>query len=135
MFTSLTQVVGGDVVSFGASIFVVQEVLDDEVVLLRLESQRATRHRADVVPEQWSDMTSSGLPLQDMVIRCVPIRRRGARNLTRLGTLPDCLKTKISQALNRERLTRRFEGSPTVQSNLLASTTSRGRRVNAVRYA
>ena len=135
MFTSSAQVVGGDVVSFGASIFVVQEVLDDEVILLRLESQRAARHRADVVPEHWSDMTSSGLPLQDMVIRCVPIRRRGIANLARLGTLPECLKTKILQALNRERLIRRFEGSPTVQSNLLASTTSRGRRVTAVRYA
>ena len=135
MFTSSTQVVGGDVVSFGASIFVVHEVLDDEVILLRLESQRGARHRADVVPEHWSDMTSSGLPLQDMVIRCVPIRRRGIAHLARLGTLPDCLKMKILQALNRERLIRRFEGSPTVQSNLLASTTSRGRRVNAVRYA
>ena len=135
MFTSSTQVVGGDVVSFGASIFVVQEVLDDEVILLRLENQRAARHRADVVAERWSDMTSSGLPLQDMVIRCVPIRRRGTANLTRLGTLPGCLKMKILQALNRERLIRRFESSPAVQSNLLASTTSRGRRVSAVRYA
>ena len=135
MFTSSTQVVGGDVVSFGASIFVVQEVLDDEVILLRLESRRGARHRADVLPEHWSDMTSSGLPLQDMVIRCVPIRRRGAASLTRLGTLPDYLRTKILQALSRERLIRRFEGSPAVQSNLLASTTSRGRRVSAVRYA
>lgn len=135
MFTSPTQIVGGDVVSFGASIFVVHEILDDEVILLRLESQRAARHRADVVLEHWSDMTSSGLPLQDMVIRCVPIRRRGAANLTRLGVLPECLRTKVLQALNRERQIRRFEGSPTVQSNLLASTTSRGRRVNAVRYA
>ena len=135
MFTSSAQIVGGDVVSVGASVFVVQEILDDEVILLRLESQRAARHRADIVPEHWSDMSSSGLPLQDMVIRCVPIRRQGIANLARLGALPESLRIKVSHALIRERLTRRFEGSPAVQSNLLASTTSRGRRVTAVRYA
>ena len=135
MFTSLAQIVCGDVVSFGASIFVVQDIVDDDITLLRLESRSAARHRADVVPEHWSDMASSGLPLQDVVIRCVPIRRQGTGNLTRLGALPEALKTRILHALGRERLVRRFENSPSVQSNLLASTTSRGRRVGAVRYA
>ncbi len=135
MFTSSAQIVCGDVVSCGASVYVVQDVLGDDVTLLRLESQGAVRHRADVVPEHWSDMASSGLPLQDVVIRCVPIRRQGIANLTKLGALPEALKTRILQALARERFTRRFENSPAVQSNLLASTTSRGRRVGAVRYA
>ncbi len=135
MFTSSAQIVCGDVVSFGASIFVVQDIVGDDVTLLRLESRSSARHRADVVPEHWSDMALSGLPLQDVVIRCVPIRRQGTVNLTRLGALPEALKAKILHALKRERLVRRFENSPAVQSNLLASTTSRGRRVGAVRYA
>ena len=121
--------------SHGASLFVVQEVANDEVILLRLVSQGAARHRADVVPEHWSDLALSGLPLQDMVIRCVPIRRRGTANLNRLGALPEGLKARILQALGRERLVRRYEGSASLHSNLLASTTSRGRRVGTVRYA
>ena len=125
----------GDVVSCGASLFVVQEILGDEVTLLRLENQGAARHRADVVPEHWSDLALSGLPLQDMIIRCVPIRRQGVANLNRLGALPETLKTRILQALRRERLIRRFENSASLHSNLLASTTSRGRRIGAVRYA
>ena len=104
-------------------------------MLLRLESQGSVRHRADVVPEHWSDMASSGLPLQDVVIRCVPIRRYGTANLTRLGVVPDNLRRRIAMALRREQLVRRFEDSPSVRSNLLASTTSCGRRVGAVRYA
>ena len=135
MFTSSAQIVCGDVVSCGASTFVVQDVLGDELVLLRLESQGVIRHRADVVPEHWSDMATSGLPLQDVVIRCVPIRRHGPANLTRLGTLPEPLKTRVMQALKREQLVRKFENSAPVQSNLVASTASRGRRIGAVRYA
>lgn len=115
--------------------FVVQDRAGDELTLLRLENQCSARHRADVVPEHWSDMALSGLPLQDMVIRCVPIRRHGTANLTRLGILPETLKTRIIVALKREQLVRRFEDSPSLQSNLLASTASRGRRVSAVRYA
>ena len=135
MFANSIQIVDGDVVSYGASVFVVQDIVDDDVTLLRLEGRGAVRHRADVVPEQWTELAESGLPLQDVVIRCVPIRRQGVANLTRLGTLPESLKARILQALRRERLVRRFENSPAVQSNLLASTTSRGRRVGAVRYA
>ena len=135
MFTSSAPVVCGDVVSYGASLFVVQEVVDEEITLLRLEHQGAARHRADVVPEHWSDLASSGLPLQDMVIRCVPIRRHGTANLNRLGALPEVLKARILQALRHERIIRRFENSASLHSNLLASTTSRGRRVGAVRYA
>ena len=135
MFTDSAQVVCGDVVSCGASIFVIQEVLGDKVTLLRLENQRAVRHRADVVPEHWSDLAPSGLPFQDMVVRCVPIKRQGTANLNRLGALPEVLRLRIQQALKRERLVRRFEDSASLQSNLLASTTSRGRRVGAVRYA
>ena len=135
MFTSSAQIVCGDVVSCGASAFVVQDVLDDEIILLRLENQGAMRHRADVVPEHWSDMALSGLPLQDVVIRCIPVRHRGLANLTRLGALPQSLRLQVLKALQREKLVRRFEDSAPVQSNLLASTASRGRRVGAVRYA
>lgn len=135
MFTSSTQIVSGDVVACGASVFVVHEKDDDELTLLRLESQGTVRHRADVVPDHWSDMAQSGLPLQDVVVRCVPIRRFGHANLTRLGVIPEHLKRRIVIALKREQLARRFEDSPSVRSNLLASTASRGRRVGAVRYA
>lgn len=135
MFTSSAQIGCGDVVACGASVFVVQDMDEDELTLLRLESQGNVRHRADVVPEHWSDMASSGLPLQDVVIRCVPLRRYGTANLTRLGALPDALKRRIELALKREQVVRQFEDSPSVRSNLLASTTSRGRRVGAVRYA
>ena len=135
MFTSSAQIVCGDIVSFGASIFVVQDIVDNDVTLLRLENRGTASHRADVVPEHWSNMALSGLPLQDVVIRCVPIRRQGTANLTRLGKLPEALKAKVLNALKRERLVRRFENSPAMQSNLLASTTSRGRRISTVRYA
>lgn len=135
MFASSTQIVCGDVVACGASVFVVQDMAEDELTLLRLESQSKVRHRADIVPEHWSDMALSGLPLQDVVIRCVPIRRYSTANLTRLGALPDNLKRRIGTALKREQIVRRFEDSASVRSNLLASTASRGRRVGAVRYA
>jgi len=135
MFASSTQIVCGDVVACGASVFVVQDMAEDELTLLRLESQSTVRHRADIIPEHWSDMALSGLPLQDVVIRCVPIRRYGTANLTRLGALPEHLKRRIGTALKREQVIRRFEDSPSVKSNLVASTTSRGRRVGAVRYA
>ena len=135
MFTNSVQIVSGDVVACGASVYVVQEMAEDEMTLLRMESQCDVRHRADVVPEHWSELASSGLPLQDVVIRCVPIRRYGTANLTKLGALPDVLRKRIVAALKREALVRRFEDSPSVRSNLLASTASRGRRVGAVRYA
>ena len=135
MFTNSAQIVCGDVVACGASVYVVQEMGEDELTLLRMESQCDVRHRADVVPEHWSDLALSGLPLQDVVIRCVPIRRYGTANLTKLGVLPDTLRTRIVAALKREAMVRRFEDSPSVCSNLLASTASRGRRVGAVRYA
>lgn len=135
MFTNSVQIVCGDVVSCGASAFIVQDIADDELTLLRIEHQRMARHRADVVPEHWADLAESGLPLQDMVIRCVPIRRFGTANLTRLGSVPQHLRGKIVTALRREQTVRLFEDSPPVRSNLLASTASRGRRVGAVRYA
>ena len=135
MFTKSAHIVSGDVVACGASVYVVQEIAGDELTLLRLESQFEARHRADVVPEHWSDMASSGLPLQDVVIRCVPIRRYGTVNLTRLGVLPEALRKRIVTALKREAVVRRFEDSPPVRSNLMASTSSCGRRVGSVRYA
>ena len=135
MFANSVQIVSGDVVACGASVYVVQEMDQDELTLLRMESQSDVRHRADVVPEHWSDLALSGLPLQDVVIRCVPIRRYGTANLTKLGALPEVLRKRIVTALKREAMVRRFEDSPSVRSNLLASTTSRGRRVGAVRYA
>lgn len=134
MFSNGTGIVSGDVVACGASVYVVQSMVDTEVTLLKLESQQTARHRADVVPDHWSDLAQSGLPLQDIVIRCVPIRRRGSENLTRLGTLPDGLRHRVQTALKREVIVRRFEDGPPVQSNLLASTASRGRRIGAVRY-
>lgn len=135
MFTNLNQIMCGDVVSCGASAFIVQELIDDELILLRLEHHSNARHRADIVLDHWADLALSGLPLQDVVIRCVPIRRYGTANLTKLGSIPDNLKMKIVTALKREQVVRRFEDSAPVQSNLLASTASRGRRVGAVRYA
>lgn len=135
MFTSAAHIVCGDVVACGASVYVVQEATTDEMMLLRIESQSDVRHRADIAPEHWSDLESSGLPLQDVVIRCVPIKRYGTANMTRLGALPDTLCRRIQIALKREQLVRRFEDSPSVKSNLMASTSSRGRRVSAVRYA
>ncbi len=135
MFTNSAQIVSGDVVACGASVYVVQEMGQDELTLLRMESQRDVRHRADVVPEHWSDLALSGLPLQDIVIRCVPIKRYGTANLTKLGALPEALCKRIVAALKREAMVRRFEDSPSVRSNLLVSTASCGRRIGAVRYA
>ena len=135
MFTKSIQIASGDVVACGASVYIVQDTDDDEIMLLRLESQCEVRHRADVVPEHWSDMALSGLPLQNIVVRCVPIRRYGTVNLTKLGTVADNLSRRIKTALQREALVRQFEDSPPVRSNLMASTASCGRRVGAVRYA
>lgn len=135
MLANSVQIVCGDVVACGASVFIVQDMVDDDLTLLRLANQGDVRHRADIAPEHWTDMALSGLPLQDVVIRCVPIRRFGTANMTRLGTLPEGLKKRIRVALQREQVVRRFEDSPPVRSNLMASTSSRGRRVGAVRYA
>jgi hypothetical protein len=135
MFAGVVQIVCGDVVASGASVYVVQSIEGDELTVLRIESQKGVRHRADVTPEHWSDVALSGLPLQDVVVRCVPVRRYGTCNLTKLGCLSEALRARIEVALRREMLVRRFEDSPPMRSNLMASTSSRGRRVGAVRYA
>jgi hypothetical protein len=134
MFTSSVQIVCGDVVASGASVYVVQGRVNDELTLLRFENSTNARHRADVIPDHWADLALSGLPMQDMVIRCVPIKRYGTVNLTRLGVIPDSLRQRIIVALKKEETVRRFEDSPSVRSNLLASTASCGRRVGTVRY-
>ncbi len=134
MFTTSVQIMSGDVVACGTSVYIVQSTVDDELTLLRLESQTNARHRADVVPDHWSELAASGVPMQDVVVRCVPLKRFGTTNLNRLGRIPESLKGRILDALKREEVTRRFEDSPPVRSNLLASTASRGRRVGAVRY-
>ena len=135
MFAGVVQIVCGDVVASGASVYVVQAMEGDELTLLRIESQSGARHRADVTPDHWSDVAFSGLPLQDIVVRCVPVRRYGICNLAKLGCLSDMFRGRVESALKRELLIRRFEESPPMRSNLLASTSSRGRRVGAVRYA
>ena len=139
MLPHLARLDQGCVVASGSSVFVVWAVAEGEgpgpeITLLRIESQSDVRHRADVVPEHWSDLAQSGLPLQDVVVRCVPIARYGTANLTRLGKLPDALLLRLAAALKREAEARRFEDSPPFRSNLLASTASRGRRVAVVRY-
>ena len=135
MFAGVVQIVCGDVVASGASIYVVQAMAGDELTLLRIESLSGARHRADVTPDHWSDVAFSGLPLQDIVVRCVPVRGHGTCNLTKLGCVSDLFRGRVETALKRELLIRRFEESPPMQSNLLASTSSRGRRVGTVRYA
>ena len=135
MFAGVVQIVRGDIVASKASLYAVQAMENGELTLLRIENHRVARHRADVAPEHWSDVAFSGLPLQDIVVRCVPIRRYGTCNLTKLGCLSETLLNRIEIALKRETLVRRFEDSVPMQSTLLASTSSRGRRVGAVRYA
>jgi len=135
MFAGVVQIVRGDVVASGASIYVVHAMENDELTVLRIENLGGARHRADVAPDHWSDIALSGLPLQDIVVRCVPLRRYGTCNLTRLGYLSAAFRQRIMIALKREILVRRFEDSPPMRSNLTASTSSRGRRVGAVRYA
>ena len=135
MFMTSAQITRGDVVACGASAYIVHNIKNDRVTLLRLENAKEAKHRADVVPDSWTDLALSGLPLQHVVIRCVPVLLRGAANLTRLGTLSENLWKRVMIAFDRELLTRRFEDSPAVRSNLEASTSSCGRRVSAVRYA
>lgn len=135
MFAGVVQIVRGDVVTSKASVYTVHAVENGELTLLRIENHGGARHRADVAPDHWSDMAFSGLPLQDIVVRCVPIRRYGTCNLTKLGCLSETLLNRIEIALKREMLVRRFEDSAPMQSTLMASTSSRGRRVGAVRYA
>nr|WP_321986665.1 hypothetical protein [uncultured Lichenicoccus sp.] len=125
----------GDVVAGGGSVFIVQLLTDNDRILLRLENRGAACHRADVVPEHWSELASSGLPVQDIVVRCVPVWSVGTCQLTRLGHVSEMLRDKIMVALKREMLVRRFEDGPPMRSNLTASTSSSGRRVNVVRYA
>ena len=135
MFAGIVQIASGDIVASGASVYVVHAVEGDELTMLRIESQTGVRHRADVIPDHWSDIALSGLSLRDIVIRCVPIRRFSTCSLTKLGSLSDTLRHRIAVALKREVQVRRFEDSPPMRSNLLASTSSRGRRVGAARYA
>jgi hypothetical protein len=135
MFAGLAQIVRGDVVASKSSMYAVQAIGNGELTLLRIETQSGARHRADVIPDHWSDVALSGLPPQDILIRCVPLRRYGTCNLTKLGCLSETLLNRIETALKREMLVRRFEDSAPMQSTLMASTSSRGRRVGAVRYA
>ena len=135
MFAGLGQLVGGDVVATGASIYVVNCVDGEELTMLRIGIKNEVRHRADVVPDHWSDVALSGLPLQDFVIRCVPIRRYSASNLTKLGSVSESLRLRLGTALKREVQARRVEESPPMRSNLMASTSSTGRRVGTARPA
>ena len=123
----------GDVVKSGNSVFAVQSSSSSQHVLLRLEKPSRARHRADVSPGHWSEIALCGLPAQEIVIRCVPIRRSGPCKLTKLGHLSEAMCSRIATAVSREMLIRRFEGSPSMRSNLMASTSSNGRRVGAVR--
>ena len=135
MLCGALPVSSGDVVGGGGSIFIVHLTKDVGRILLRLESPTGARHRADVSPEHWCELALSGLPLQDIVIRCVPVRSHETCHFTKLGHVSQALRDKITVALKREMLVRRFEDGPSMRSNLTASTSSSGRRINAVRYA
>ncbi|WP_428375184.1 hypothetical protein [Lichenicoccus sp.] len=128
-------ITSGDIVAGGGSIFIIHVLNDNGPVLLRLESATGARHRADVCPLHWSELAYSGLPLQDIVVRCVPVWSCGTCHFTKLGHVSNTLRDRITMALKREMLVRRFEDGPSMRSNLTASTSSSGRRINAVRYA
>ena len=134
MLSGVPQITSGDVVAGGGAIFL-GPLLQDGYILLRLERYSGARHRADVTPEYWSEMAESGLPVQEVIIRCVPVRGYGTCPFTRLGQVSELMRDKIAVALKREMLVRRFENGPSMRSNLTASTSSSGRRVNVVRYA
>ena len=134
MLSGVPHITSGDVVAGGGSVFIVQP-LQDGYTLLRLESPTGARHRADVSPEHWSEVAYCGLPIQDVVVRCVPVRSYGTCQFTKLGHVSGTMSEKIALALRREMLVRRFEDGPPMRSNLTASTSSSGRRINAVRYA
>ena len=90
---------------------------DVNVIFPLLVSRHAHREKA----LDWFESTGTG----DVALS----------RLTRLGVLPEMLKSKILVALKREQAVRRFEDGPSVRSNLPACTSSRGRRIGAVRYA
>lgn len=132
MHHSLAALSRGDVLACGASLFVVHQVDGTGLVLLRVESGPRTRHRADVIPDHWSDLASSGLPQQDIVIRCAAvIRRDDAFGFARLGCLAPRLRKRVEAAVARECRDRRFEESAPVRSTLdaLHCSASRGRQV------
>ncbi|MBE7209761.1 MAG: hypothetical protein INR65_01965 [Gluconacetobacter diazotrophicus] len=135
MIDETAQIALGDVVACGEAAYVVHDRSDDDLTLLRIATRDGARHRADVALDLCPDMVPGGSPDSEMVVRCVPLKRYGTANLTRLGVLPARCRERVEIALRRERTVRRFEDSPAVQSNLMASTVSRGRRVGAVRYA
>ena len=135
MIEEVSPIALGDVVACGATAYIVHNRVDDDLTLLRIETPNGARHRADVALEQCPEIIMSGLGTADVIVRCVPLKRYGTANLTRMGVLPSKFRTRGEVALRRETTVRRFEDSPSVKSNLMASTISRGRRVGTVRYA
>ena len=132
MHHSLAALSRGDVLACGASVFVVHQVDEQGLVLLRVETHPGVRHRADVVPDHWSDLAASGLPLQDIVIRCAAaVRRNDAFGFARLGRVTEQLRKRTELAVARECRARQFEETGPVRSTLdaLRCSTSRGRQV------
>ena len=66
-------------------------------------------HRADVLPDHWSDMAAAGLPISDVRLRCV-LRLRQADGSVVLGRVGALLLGKINHAVLREAAARRFRG-------------------------
>ncbi len=133
MLHPLAGISRGDVLACGASVFVVHDAGPDGIVqLLRAMTPRDSIHRSDVRPDHWSDMAEAGLPLQDLVIRCVVVTRENPSGFARLGRVSKTLQARLAAAVARELEARRFEDTPSVRSTLLAiggGVGSRGRQV------
>ena len=122
----------GDVLARGASLFVVHEVTSDGGLrLFRAVTPRGMIHRSDVRPEHWSDLADAGLPLQDLVIRCLVVARESASGFTRLGRVSRVLQERCTRAVARDCEARRIEATAPVRSTLdaLRCAGSRGRMV------
>ena len=119
MFNALAALSRGDVVACGASTFVVHQVTEDGgLELVRAMTSTGLRHRADVRPHNWSDIAEAGLPLQDLVIRCVVIIRENPSGFIRLGQVSRSLRERIRGAVARDREARCFEATAPVRSTL-----------------
>ena len=130
MHKTLVGLSGGDVVACGASLFVVHDVTEAGMTVLRIVRQGEPRSRADVRPD-WSDLAEAGVPFGDVAVRCMPIARGSAHGFARLGRVSCALRRRCGEALSRERAVRRFEGTPGLRSTLVAfeGAGSRGRRI------
>ncbi len=135
MFVCRNVISVGDLVARGECHFLVCRSELESVLLVPFVGARAPAHRADIAAGEGSGLASLGVSERDMVFAGGAAFLASRRRLHRLGPVAPVLLARVERAIARDRAASRSEASCGLGSNLVAQTSSSGRRCAAVRYA